>query len=215
MKKIMIGAAMALSLAVPATAIAQRAPAATVVVVDSDRIYRECNACRAAQTTLQGMITSAQQRAQQLGQPIQTEAQSIEQAAAAARNQTGTARTTAEQALQTRVQSLQQREQAANQELARLEQNIRSTQAHVLQQINTRLNPIINQVMTQRGANLAVDVSATLAHSGAINVTDAVMTALNAQLPSVNVTPMPQAAQPAATTPGQPAQPQQQRPQGR
>jgi outer membrane protein len=212
MKKIMIGAAMALSLAVPATAIAQRAPAATIIVVDTDRVYRECNACRAAQTTLQGMITTAQQRRQQLGQPIQTEAQSIEAAAAAARNQTGAARTTAEQQLQTRVQALQQREQAANQELAGIEQNVRSTQAHVVQQINQRLNPIISQVMTQRGANVAIDVNATLTHAGAINVTDAVLAALNAQLPSIAVTPMPQAAQPAQTPP---AQPQQQRPQGR
>lgn len=212
MKKIMIGAAMALSLAVPATAIAQRAPAATIVVVDTDRIYRECNACRAAQTTLQGLTTSFQQRRQQLGQPIQTEMQSIDQAAAAARNQTGTARSTAEQALQTRLQALQQREQAANQELAGLEQNIRSTQAHVIQQINARLNPIISQTMTQRGANLAIDVNATLAHAGAINVTDAVLAALNAQLPSVAVTPLPQQAQPAQPAP---AQPQQQRPQGR
>jgi outer membrane protein len=214
MKKIMIGAAMALSLAVPATAIAQRAPAATVIVVDTDRIYRDCTACRAAQTTLQGMITSAQQRAQQLGQPIQTEAQSIEQAAAALRNQSGTARTTGEQALQQRVQQLRERETTAQQELASREQTIRSTQAHVVQQINARLNPIISQTMTQRGANLAVDVNATLAHSGAINVTDAVLAALNAQLPSVAVTPLPQPAQPAQAQPAQP-QPQQQRPQGR
>ncbi|HEY0163918.1 MAG TPA: OmpH family outer membrane protein, partial [Sphingomicrobium sp.] len=156
MNRYTFGAALgALALAIPAAAPAQRAPDAVVVVVDSDRIYRECTACRAAQTQLQTQVTAAQQRAQQLGQPLQTEAQSIEQAAAALRNQQGNARTAAETALQTRVQALQTRQNTASQELQRLEQNIQSTRAHVLQQIGTRLNPIISQVMTQRGANLA------------------------------------------------------------
>src|SRR5215217_1999556 len=141
------------------------AAAASVVVVDTDRIYRECTACRGAQGVLQTMQTQLQQRAQALGQPIETELQSIQQAATAARSQTGAARTTAESQLQQRAQRLEQQRSTAQQELARMEQNLRSTQSNVLQQINVRLNPIINQVMTQRGANLAVDVGATLAHN--------------------------------------------------
>lgn len=193
--------------AFPLPAMAQRAPAANVVVVDTQRIYRDCNACRTAQSQLQTQITTLQQRAQQLGQPLQQEAQSIEQAAAALRNQAGAARSTAETQLQQRVQQLRQRETTANQELATGEQNVRSIQAHVLQQINQRLNPIISQVMTQSGANLALDVGATLAHAQALNVTDTVLAALNQQLPAVSVTPLPQAAQPA--------NPQQPRPGGR
>ena len=204
MKNLAIGAALALSLAIPAAAPAQRVANAQIVIVDTDRIYRECTACRAAQTQLQALGTQLSQRAQALRQPLQTEAQSIEQAAAAARNATGTARTTAETAIQSRVTQLQQRDQAATQELQRMEQNLRSTQAHVLQQINLQLNPIINQVMTQRGANLAIEVGATLAHSQALNVTDAVLAALNQRLTSVNVTPMPQqpAQQPPPPQPG-------------
>lgn len=192
MKKLMIGAAVALTLALPATAPAQRVPNAQIVVVDTDRIYRECTACRTAQTQLQALGTQLQQRATALGQPIETELQSIQQAAAAARNQTGAARTTAEQQLQQRAQRLEAQRSTAQQELARMEQNVRSTQAHVIQQINARLNPIINQVMTQRGANLAVDIGATLAHDRGLNVTDAVLASLNQQLPSVAVTPLPQ-----------------------
>jgi Skp family chaperone for outer membrane proteins len=203
MSKYTFGVALAaLSLAVPASAPAQRAPAASIVVVDTDRIYRDCNACRAAQTQIQAQVTSAQQRAQQLGQPIQTEAQSIQQAAQAARSQTGAARTAAETALQQRAQALQTRQNTANQELQRLEQNIQSTRANVVQQINVRLNPIISQVMTARGANLALDVGATLARAQALDVTNDVLAQLNQQLPSVTVAPLPQ-------------QQQQQQPQGR
>jgi Skp family chaperone for outer membrane proteins len=198
MKKILFGAAMALTLAIPGAAIAQRAPAATIVVVETDRIYRDCTACRAAQGQLQGLATQLQQRAQALGQPIETELQSIQAAATAARAQSGAARTAAETTLQQRAQALQTRQTAAQQELGRMEQNLRSTQANVLQQINARLNPIINQVMTARGANVAVDVNATLAHSGALNVTDQVLTQLNAALPSVTVAPLPAGQQPAA-----------------
>jgi outer membrane protein len=197
MKNILFGAAVALALAVPAAAPAQRVAAASVVVVDTDRIYRECTACRGAQGVLQTMQTQLQQRAQALGQPIETELQSIQQAATAARSQTGAARTTTETQLQQRAQRLEQQRTTAQQELAGMEQNLRSTQTNVLQQINTRLNPIINQVMTQRGANLAVDVGATLAHNNALNVTDAVLAALNAQLPSVNAVPLPAAPRPA------------------
>ena len=202
MKKIVLGAAVAaLSLGLPGAAVAQRAPGAVIVVVDTDRIYRDCTACRAAQAQLTTQMTALQQRGQALGQPIQTEAQSIQQAATAARNAQGAARTTAETALQQRVQRLQQQETAANQEIQRLEQTLRSTQAHVLQQINVRLNPIINQVMTQRNANVALDVNATLARAQGLDVTDAVLALLNQQLPSVSVTPLPQGQQPAAPQP--------------
>ena len=197
MNKIAIGAALAaLSLAMPGTALAQRAPAATIVVVDTDRIYRDCNACRAAQAQLQSQVNSAQQRAQALGQPIQTEGQSIEQAARAAANQQGAARTAAETALQQRITALQGRQNSANQELQRLEQNIQSTRANVLRQINARLNPIISQVMNSRGANLALETGSTLAHAPTVDVTAEVLAALNQQLPSVSVTPLPQQQQP-------------------
>jgi Skp family chaperone for outer membrane proteins len=203
MNKFAFGAAFAaLSLALPGIAQAQRTPGAVIVVVDTDRIFRECTACKAAQTQLQGMVTSARTRAQTLGQPLQTEAQSIEQAGAALRNQSGAARAAAETALNSRVQQFQTRQTTAQQEVARLEQNIQSTQANVLRQVNERLNPIFSQVMNAHNANVALDVNATLARSNALDVTTEVLTALNAALPSVSVTPLPQP-------------PAQQQPQGR
>jgi Skp family chaperone for outer membrane proteins len=202
MKKIVFGAALAaLSLGTAGSAIAQKVPGAVIVVVDTDRIYRECTACKAAQTQLQGLITSARTRAQQLGQPLQTEAQSIEQQGAALRNQTGAARAAAETALNSRLQQFQTKQNTAQQEVARLEQNIQSTQANVLRQINERLNPVISTVMNARNANIALDVNATLARSNTLDVTNDVLTQLNAALPSVSVTPLPQAQQPAQPNP--------------
>jgi Skp family chaperone for outer membrane proteins len=177
-------------------ALAQRAPAAVVVVVDTDRIYRECNACRTAQTQLQTQVTNLRNRQQTLENQLRPEGQAIQQAV------TALAGKQPDTALQNRVKAFQTRQEQANQELAKGQQNIQSIQANVLRQINERLQPAINQVMTQKGANLAVDVDATLAHGQGTNVTNDVLAALNASLPSVSVTPLPQ-------------QQQQQNPQGR
>ncbi|CAN5225522.1 hypothetical protein BH24PSE1_BH24PSE1_02460 [soil metagenome] len=195
MRKILILSAVSAAIAVPSAAQAQRAPAAVVVVVDSDRVYRDCNACRTAQAQLRTQATALQTRQQTLANQLRPEGQAIQTAIQALNGREPDA------ALRQRAQTFQQRQEQANQELGRTQQNLQSIQANVVRQIEERLSPVINQVMTQRGANLAVDVNATLAHAQGLNVTDAVIAALNAVLPSLSVTPGPQ-------------QPQQQ-PQGR
>lgn len=196
MRKFLILSAVASAFAAPTAAQAQRAPAAVVVVVDTNRIYRECNACRTAQQQLQTQVTSLQNRQQTLATQLRTESQSLQTAVQALAGKEPDA------ALRKRVQDFQQRQEQAQQELGRMEQNIQSIRANVVRQIDERMRPAINQVMTQRGANIALDVEATLAHAQGTNVTDAVLAALNAALPSVSVTPLPQ-------------QQQQQQPQGR
>ena len=208
MKKLMFGAAFAvLATSIPAAVPAQRVPDASIVVVDRGRIYRECAACVTAQAQLQALGTQANTRAQQLGQPIQIEMQSIQQAAQAAEAQQGAARTTAEAAVRARIQALQTRQNTANQEIQNLEQNLQLTQAHVIKQISDQLEPIVRQVMQARNANLALDVSSTIGHAPALNVTNDVMARLNQVLTTISVTPMPQPATGQA--------PQQQQPQGR
>jgi Skp family chaperone for outer membrane proteins len=191
MNKIAIGAALAaFSAAIPAAAPAQRTPAATVVVVNTTRIFAECTACRAAQSQLQAQGTQFQTRARTLQQQLQTEGQPIQTAVNALGGKQPDA------ALQARITAFQAKQNSANQELARSEQTLRSTQANVSQQINARLRPIINQVAQGRGANIALDSEATLFAAPAIDVTNDVLAQLNQQLPSVSVTPLPQQQQP-------------------
>ena len=186
----MKAAMAAIALLSPAAASAQRLSPAVVAVVDTDRILRECTACRAAQNQLQTQLTQLQTRQQQLATPLQTEAQAIQAAVTALQGKQPDA------ALQTRIQSLQTRQNQANQELGRSEQTLRSTQAHVVQQINQRLGPIIQGQLATTGASLIVDRGAALAVAPAIDITNAVLAQLNQQLPSVSVTPLPQPAQP-------------------
>ena len=195
MKNILTIAALATSaLAIPSAAIAQRAPAAVVIVVDSDRIYRECTACRTAQTQLQTRVTALQTRQQTLANQLRPEGQAIQTAINALAGKAPDA------ALRARAEAFQKKQDDANQELARSQQNLQSIQANVVRQINARMNPVITQVMTARGANLALDVNATLAHGQAVDATAEVLAGLNRALPSVSLTPLPA---------------QQQQPQGR
>jgi Skp family chaperone for outer membrane proteins len=191
--KLLLGLLAATAIAAPAAA-QNRLPAAVVAVVDTDRVYSECTACRAAVTTLQGQVTSLQQRQQTLAQPIQTEGQAIQAAVNALPE---AQRGNPPAALRQRIQRWEQSQQTANQELQRLQQTLQSTQANVRRQIDARLGPIINQVMTQRGANVAVDTNATLARANGVDITADVLAQLNQQLPSVSVTPLPAQQQPA------------------
>ena len=195
MRKLFLLAAVA-AVAIPAAAPAQRAPAAVAVVIDSDRVYRDCNACRTAQQQLQTQITGLRNRQQALTNEIRPEGEAIQQAVQALNGREPDA------ALRTRVQNFQRRQEQAQQELSRLEQNIQSIRANVIRQIDERMRPVINQVMTQRGANIALDTNTTLGHAPAINVTDAVLAGLNAALPSVSLTPLPQQQQQQQQPPG-------------
>ena len=198
MTKFLTGAALAaIALAMPGTATAQnRAAPASIVVVDVQRVFQECTACRAANTQLQTQVQQAQQLRQQLLTPLQTEGQAIQTAVNALNGRQPDA------ALQGRIGALQQRENAANQQLQGRAQSLQRNAAFVQQQIGQRLTPIITQVMTTRGANLAVDKNEVLASAATLDVTNDVLTQLNQQLPSVNV-----------NAPAAPAA--QQQPQGR
>jgi len=203
MTKLLFGSALAaLALVVPGVALAQQTPAAAIIIVDRDRIARECNACKTAQSQLQGLATQLQQRQQQLQQQLQPEATSIQQAAdAASKMPAGPARTTAENQLRTRAAAFDQKQQTANRELAGLEQNVRSTQAHIIQQIGEKLDPIVVSVMRARSASIAIDEGVTIAHSPGLDVTNDVLAQFNTQVTGLSVTPLPQqpAQQPAAT----------------
>lgn len=188
--KTRIAAALIAASAFATPVLAQRAPAAVVVVVDTGRIYRECNACRTAQTQLQSQVTALRTRQTTLENQLRPEGQAIQAAVTALAGKAPDA------ALQNRARAFQTRQEQANQELQRGQQNLQSIQANVLRQINERLQPVINTVMTQKGANLAVDVESTLAHAQGINVTNDVLAQLNTALPSVSVTPLPQQANP-------------------
>ena len=186
-----LAAALIAASALAAPAMAQRAPAAVVVVVDTDRIGNECTACRSASQQIQQREQQLRTRAQTLQTQLEADGKPIQTAINALQGKQPDA------ALQQRVTAFQTKQRSAEQELANGQRSLQSTQMHVNQQIGTRLRTIISTVAAQRGANLAVSKDSTLFSAQTVDITDAVLAQLNQQLPAVSVTPLPQQPQPA------------------
>lgn len=175
-------------MAVATPALAQSVPAATVAVVDLDKVTAQCNACKTAKAALTGQLNSLRARQQALAGPLETEGKAIQAAAAALGSKAPDA------ALQARARAFETKRQAAAQEIGRQEQQIQRNQAYISQQIGAKLGPIYQQVMQRRGANVMVEMGSTLAAGTALDVSNDVLAALNAALSSVQTTAPAQAA---------------------
>ena len=195
MKTLLISAAFAAALLTPAAASAQAVPPAAVAVVDLDRVTAECNACKTARASLQSQLTAFQNRQKALATPLETEGKSIQAAVDALKGKEPDA------ALKTRAQNWETKRNQAAQEVARQQQQLQANSQYVQKQIVDKLGPIYRQVMQRRGANVLVEVGATLATSSNVDVTNDVLAALNAALPTIGTTA--------------PAAPAQKQPQGR
>ena len=182
MKRLLISASLAAWVLMPAAAHAQAIPAAVIAVVDLEKITAECTACKSARTALQSQITGLQSRQQALAAPLQTEQKSIQAAIDALNGKEPDA------ALQNRIKAFQGKQQQAEQELASRQQQIQANNQYVQKQISDKLAPIYTQVMQRRGANVMVEIGQTLASGQSLDVTNDVLTALNAALPSVATT---------------------------
>lgn len=189
MKTLFISTALAAAVLVPSAASAQAIPTAVVAVVDLDQVTAECNACKTAQAALRSQVQAYQTREQTLASPLETEQKSIQTAIDALKGKEPDA------ALKARVQSFQTKQQQAAQELSTQQQQIQRNQQYIQKQIQDKLGPIYQQVMQRRGANVLVEVGATLAAAQNVNVTNDVLAALNASLPTI-VTTAPAAPAP-------------------
>jgi len=194
MRILLTAALAATALALPGSALAQRTG---ILIVDTERVMSECTACRSASSQLQQRQTTLRNRAQQLRQQIEAEGKPLQDAVNALAGKQP------DPALQGRIRAFQQKQQQAAQELESSERTLQSTAAHVQQQIGTRLVQVVEQLRARRGAAMAIAKESTLASDNAADITSEVLTALNAALPAVSVTPLPQQQQ------------QQQQPQGR
>jgi Skp family chaperone for outer membrane proteins len=100
-------------------------------------------------------------------------------------------------ALQARVQAFETKRQNAEREIQNSQAQLQSTAAHVQQQIGARLVQVVEQVRARRGAAIAIAKDSAIANDNAADVTTEVLNALNAALPAVSVTPLPQQQQQA------------------
>ncbi len=192
---ISFAAIAAATVSLPTVAIAQAVPAATVAVVDLERVTSQCTACKTALTALQGQISSAPSAPDRACDP------------AGGRAEGDPGRDHRPQRRATRCGAHRPRQGVPDQAAAGRPGNVEPraadpAQPGVHQPADlAEAGPIYQQVMQRRGANVMVERGAVLAAASAVDVTADVLTALNAALPSL-----------ATTAPAAPAQAQ---PQGR
>jgi Skp family chaperone for outer membrane proteins len=182
MKRLLISASIAASAILSSAAHAQAVPPAIIAIVDLDKVTSQCNACRTAQAALQSQAAALQSRQEALAGPLQTEGKSIQDAINALNGKEPDA------ALKTRAQAWETKRQQAAQEVERQGQQFQANRQYVQKQIADKLPPIYTQVMQKRGANLLVEIGQTLASGSSLDVTNDVVTALNAALPAIQAT---------------------------
>ena len=198
MKTLFASAALAAAVMVPTAASAQAVPAATIAVIDLDRVTTECNACKTALATLRSQGTAFENRRNTLNNQLRTEQRAIQTAVDALKGAEPDA------ALRKRYQDLQTKAEQSERELATQQQQVQRNAQYIQQQITEKLGPIYTQVMQRRGANIMMEVGATLGTAQSLDVTQDVLTALNAALPRI-----------VTNAPAQPQQPRPATPQGR
>ena len=187
MKTLLTTMLAATAIALPVAAQAQQRP--SILIVDTERVASDCTACKAAGTQLQQREAQLRTRAQTLQTQLQTEGKPLQDAVVALKGKEPDA------ALQQRITAFQGKERSAQQELANSQRTLQSTAANVNQQIGSKLLTVVEQVRARRGASIVLAKSGTIASDNTIDVTGEVLTALNQQLPSVSVTPLPQQQQ--------------------
>ena len=195
MKTLFVSAALAASMILPAAASAQAVPGAVIAVVDLDKVTSDCNACKTAAASLRSQATALQNREQALVAPLQAEQKSIQTAIDALQGKEPDA------ALKARATAFQTKYQQAQEEAQRSSQQLQRNSAYINQQVRDKLGPIYQQVMQRRGANIMVEVGTTLAASSNVDVTNDVLAALNAAMPTLQTQAPAAAAQPARKQP--------------
>ena len=188
MKNLLISASLVALAIMPSAAQAQAVPAAVVAVVDLEKITSQCTACKTANAALQSQGTALQNRQKALAGPLETEGKAIQAAVDALKGKEP------EAALKARAQAWETKRNNAAQELQAQQAQLQRNQQYIQQQIAQKLGPIYQQVMQRRGANLMVEISTTLASGASLDVSNDVLAALNAAMPTV------QTVAPAQTT---------------
>jgi Skp family chaperone for outer membrane proteins len=159
-------------------ALAQRNTAASVLVVNFQRVVSESALGRDMSTKLQGVGAQIQQQDQAMqseGQAIEAEDQRLTTASRGmteAQVQANATLRAQMQALANRVQQFQARRQA-------LRGDFQCTQIIALRDFQTRSTPVIRTVMQSRGAGVVVDAGSAQVFDPQMDITNAVIQQLD------------------------------------
>lgn len=158
--------------------------AASVIVIDYQRIIESSNVGRDMTTKLNQI---AQQMAAEIapeGQAIQTEQQSIAQAVQGMTPE----QVRRNSSLNSRVEAFEQRVGQFRVRQQALARDMEYTRQVTINNFNTQITPTVRQVMEARGAGVVMDASAVNLMQPTANATDDVVQRLNQSIQTIEVT---------------------------
>ena len=175
-----------------------QAQGANIVVIDQARILRESAGGQDIQRKLQAISQTIQSELQAEQSALETEGRALEGRLA---NKSEEA-IRADTALVSQMQSFQRKQQAFVQKSQIRQQELAQTEQNAIAEFYSALEPVLEQVLAERGGNLMVERSSVLIAQPALDATTLAISKINASKPSVTVSRVRLPTQPA---PGAPA----------
>lgn len=165
----------------------------TVVVIDQAKILRDSAAGKDIQTKIAGIETAMERELQPTADSLNTEGKTIETKTA---NMTPEAMR-ADANLKTQVTNYARKAQEFNVKRQIAAQELTMTERKAVQDFFAALRPVLQEVVNERGAQVMLDRSSVTYADPAIDVTDLVITKLNAKTPTISVVRQKLPPQPA------------------
>ena len=170
------------------------AQGATIITVDQGRVLRESAGGQDIQRKLQAIGQTIQSEIQAEQAALETEGRALEGRLA---NKSEEA-IRADTALVSQMQSFQRKQQAFVQKRQIRQQELVQTEQNALNEFNTALGPVLEQVLAERGADVMMARGSVVLVSPSLDATDLVISKIDAVKPSVTVSRVRLPTQPAA-----------------
>ena len=168
---------LALAFAGLASAAFADPPPAKIVVLDRAGIMQFSKAGQDIAKQMQTYAAQAKADLQARGRALEAEEKSLQQQVAIL----------APDLKAKRIAAFQAKQQALQSEVAHKDEQMRTALAVARQQMETKLGPILQQLVKERGANMVIDRQAMVFAPPQFDITPDAINRLNQQLPSVKV----------------------------
>lgn len=165
----------------------------TVVVIDQGKIMRDSRAGKDIQAKLKGIGSSIERELKPTADQLNTESKSIE---AQTKNMTPQAMR-ADAALKTRVEAYARKAQDFNRRRQIAAGELQLTERKAWADFYTALRPVLQEVVTEKGAQLIVDRADAVYANPSIDATTLVISKMDAKTPTISVVRQKMPTQPA------------------
>jgi len=156
----------------------------TILVVDTQKVLKDSLVGQHVARQLETIYTSASSEMKAKRSPLETKAKSLQ---AQVKSKGSVEAVRADSALKAQAQSLQVDQQKLQVEEYYTAQELKITEAKALGQVSKRLESIIQQIATERNADVVLEKSLVI-YGAPADVTDTVISRLNSQMTTVPVT---------------------------